>query len=175
MTTAAYSRPDKSEYPVYCEGYVSRVPAGDIVEILGSQLEDSLALFRSIPEARGGYRYAEGKWSVKEVIGHIIDSERIFAYRALRFSRGDGTPLAGFEQDDYVRGGAFDKRSLKDLIDEFEHVRRATISLFSSLDGEAWSRRGSANKNEMSVRALAFVLAGHERHHVEILRTRYLR
>jgi hypothetical protein len=174
MTTAAYSRPDKSEYPVYCEGYISRVPAGDIVEILAGQLQESLDLFRSIPEARGGYRYAEGKWSVKEVIGHIIDSERIFAYRALRFSRGDGTPLAGFEQDDYVRGGGFDRHSLKDLIDEFEYVRRATISLFSGLDGEAWSRRGSANKNEMSVRALAFVVAGHERHHVEILRTRYL-
>ena len=174
MTTAAYSRPDKSEYPVYCEGYIARVPAGEIVEILGGQLDDSLALFRNIPEARGGYRYAEGKWSVKEVLGHIIDSERIFAYRALRFSRGDATSLAGFEQDDYVRGGAFDRRSLKDLIDEFEHVRRATISLFSGLDGEAWSRRGSANKNEMSVRALAFVVAGHERHHVEILRTRYL-
>lgn len=174
MTTAAYSRPDKSEYPVYCEGYISRVPAGDIVSIMASQLEDSLALFRSIPEARGDYSYAEGKWSIKEVIGHITDGERIFAYRALRFSRGDTTPLSGFEQDDYVRGGGFDKRSLKDLTDEFEHVRRATISLFSNLDGEAWSRRGVANQNEMSVRALAYVLAGHERHHVEILRTRYL-
>jgi hypothetical protein len=174
MTTAAYSRPDKSEYPAYCEGYIERVPAGNIVDILRGQLEDSLALFRSIPEARGGYRYAEGKWSVKELIGHVTDGERIFAYRALRFSRGDATPLAGFEQDDYVRGGGFDRRGLKDLIDEFEHVRRATISLFSSLDGEAWSRRGSANQNEMSVRAIAFVVAGHERHHVEILQTRYL-
>jgi hypothetical protein len=175
MTTAAYSRPDKSEYPVYCEGYISRVPAGDIVSIMASQLEDSLALFRSVSETRGEYRYAEGKWSVKEVIGHIIDSERILAYRALRFARGDATALAGYEQDDYVRGGGFDKRSLKDLTDEFEHVRRATISLFSNLNGEAWSRRGVANENEMSVRALAYVLAGHERHHVEILRTRYLK
>jgi len=174
MTTAAYSRPDKSEYPDYCEGYVSKVPAGDIVTVLGTQLDDSLGLFRSIPETRGSYRYAEGKWSVKEVIGHITDGERILAYRALRFARGDATPLAGYEQDDYVLGGGFDRRSLKDLIDEFEIVRRATISLFSSFDGEAWSRRGVANKNEMSVRGIAYVLAGHERHHVEILRAKYL-
>jgi hypothetical protein len=174
MTTAAYSRPDKSEYPDYCEGYVSKVPAGDIVTVLGDQLDDSLALFRSIPETRGSYRYAEGKWSVKEVIGHITDGERILAYRALRFARGDTTPLAGYEQDDYVLGGGFERRSLKDLIDEFETVRRATISLFSSFDGEAWSRRGVANKNEMSVRGIAYVLAGHERHHVEILRAKYL-
>ena len=174
MTTAAYSRPDKSEYPDYCEGYVSKVPAGDIVTVLGAQLEESLALFRSIPETRGSYRYAEGKWSVKEAIGHITDGERILAYRALRFARGDTTPLAGYEQDDYVLGGGFDRRSLKDLINEFETVRRATISLFSSFDGEAWSRRGVANKNEMSVRGVAYVLAGHERHHVEILRNRYL-
>jgi hypothetical protein len=175
MTTAAYSRPDKSEYPDYCEGYVSKVPAGDIVAVLEDQLEESLALFRSIPETRGGYRYAEGKWSVKEVIGHITDGERILAYRALRFARGDTTPLAGYEQDDYVLEGGFDRRTLKDLIDEFETVRRATISLFSSFDGEAWSRRGVANKNEMSVRGIAYVLAGHERHHVEILRNMYLR
>ena len=174
MTTAAYSRPDKSEYPDYCEGYVSKVPAGDIVTVLGAQLEESLALFRNIPEARGGYRYAEEKWSVKEVIGHITDGERILAYRALRFARGDTTPLAGYEQDDYVLGGGFERRSLKDLIDEFETVRCATMSLFSSFDGEAWSRRGVANKNEMTVRGVAYVLAGHERHHVEILRAKYL-
>jgi len=174
MTTAAYSRPDKSEYPDYCEGYVSKVPAGDIVTVLRAQLDDSLALFRSIPETRGSYRYAEGKWSVKEVIGHITDGERILAYRALRFARGDATPLAGYEQDDYVLGGGFEGRSLKDLIDEFETVRRATISLFSSFDGEVWSRRGVANKNEMSVRGIAYVLAGHERHHVEILRNKYM-
>jgi hypothetical protein len=131
-------------------------------------------LIRSIPEARGDHRYAEGKWSVKEVIGHVIDTERVFAYRALQFARGDATPLAGFEQDDYVRCGSFDKRSLSDLADEYEQVRRATISLFANLDQGAWTRRGTANKNEVSVRGLAFIVAGHERHHVEILRTRYL-
>jgi len=174
MSARATARPEKTEYPTYAGSYVARVPDGDIVSILGRQLQETLALIRSIPEARGEFRYADGKWSVKEVIGHVIDTERVFAYRALRFARGDATPLEGFEQDDYVRGGSFDKRSLSDLADEYEHVRRATISLFANLDEEAWTRRGTANKNEVSVRGLAFIVAGHERHHVEILRTRYL-
>lgn len=174
MTAAITKRPESSEYPPYTEGYISRVPDGDIVATLGKQLEDTLALINSIPEARGEWRYAEGKWSVKELIGHVIDGERIFAYRALRFARGDQTPLSGFEQDDYVRGAAFDKLSLGDLAQEYEYVRRATMSLFKNLDEEAWGRRGSANQNAVSVRALAFMIAGHERHHVEILRTRYL-
>ena len=175
MATAAVStRPDKSEYPAYCEGYISRVPDGDIVATLGKQLDETLALIKTIPEARGDWRYAEGKWTVKEVLGHVVDSERVFAYRALRFARGDATPLSGFEQDDFVRGGAFDKRSLSDLADEYEHVRRSSLALFASLGEEAWSRKGPANNNESSVRALAFIIAGHERHHVEILRTRYL-
>jgi len=174
MTAHATTRPEKSEYPVYAEGYVSKVPDGDIVGILRSQLDETLALIKSIPEARGEFRYAEGKWSIKEVIGHVIDGERIFAYRALRFARGDSTPLSGFEQDDYVPNGSFNKRSLSDLADEYEHVRRSTISLFASLEPEAWNRRGSANNNESSVRGIAFIMAGHERHHLEILRTRYL-
>ena len=174
MSTAATARPEKSEYPIYCEGYVSRVPDGDIVGTLGKQLDETLALIHGIPETRGGFRYAEGKWSIKELIGHVIDSERVFAYRALRFGRGDATPLSGFEQDDFVRGADFDKRSLSDLASEYEHVRRATISLFANLDEAAWNRRGAANNNEVSVRGLAFIVAGHERHHIEILRTRYL-
>ena len=174
MSAATTTRPSSSEYPPYTEGYISRVPDGDIVATLRNQLDETLSLIRSIPDARGDFRYAEGKWSIKELIGHVIDSERVFAYRALRFARGDATPLSGFEQDDFVRGGAFDKRSLNDLANEYEHVRRSSISLFSNLEDDAWSRRGSANNNETSVRALAFIVAGHERHHLEILRTRYV-
>ena len=170
MTTSA-ARPEKSEYAPSYEGYVSRVSDGDIVAALSKQLEETLALIRSIPEDRGNHRYAEGKWSIKELLGHVIDSERVFAYRALRFGRGDTTPLSGFEQDDFVRGADFNKRSLKDLAEEYEHVRRSTISLFASLEHDAWHRRGTANNNEVSVRALAFIIAGHERHHLEILRT----
>ena len=175
MTAAAITnRPESSEYPPYAEGYISLVPNGSIVGILSQQLDETLALIKSIPDARHDWRYAEGKWSVKELIGHVIDSERVFAYRALRFGRGDSTPLAGFEQDDFVKGATFSERSLSDLAEEYEHVRRATISLFANFDEEALSRRGSANNSEVSVRALAFMMAGHERHHVEILRTRYL-
>ena len=173
MATSAV-RPEKSEYASYYEGYVSRVSDGDIVEALDKQLKETLALIRSIPKDRGNYRYAEGKWSIKELLGHVIDSERVFAYRALRFGRGDATPLSGFEQDDFVRGADFNKRSLEDLAKEYEHVRRSTISLFSSLEDNAWARRGTANNNEVSVKALAFIIAGHERHHLEVLRTRYL-
>jgi uncharacterized damage-inducible protein DinB len=167
-------RPESFEYPPYSEGYVSLVPDGDIVATLTKQLEETLALIKNIPEDRGTFRYAEGKWSIKELIGHVIDSERIFAYRALRFGRGDATPLSGFEQDDYVKGASFDKRSLSDLLNEYEHVRRSTIALFANLDESAWNLRGTSNNSEVSVRGLAFILAGHERHHVEILRTRYL-
>ena len=174
MTATAIARPDKSEYPSYCEGYVSRVPDGDIVGILRKQLDDTLALIGSIPETRGEFRYAEGKWTIKELLGHVIDSERVFAYRALRFARGDTTPLSGFEQDDFVRGGSFDKRRLSDLAQEYEHVRRSTISLFANLDAGEFNRRGAANNNEVSVRGLAYIMAGHELHHVEILRARYL-
>jgi hypothetical protein len=174
MSTAAIARPQASEYAPYYEKYISRVPDGDIVGTLGKQLEETLALIHGIPESRGDFRYAEGKWSIKELLGHVIDSERVFAYRALRFGRGDTTPLSGFEQDDFVRGADFNKRSLSDLAEEFEHVRRSTILLLANLDASAWDRRGAANDNEVSVRGLAFIVAGHERHHVEVLRTRYL-
>lgn len=174
MSSAAIARPQSSEYAPYYDRYISLVPDGYIVGTLEKQLEESIALIRSIPESRGDYRYAEDKWSIKELIGHIIDCERVFAYRALRFGRGDTTPLTGFEQDDFVRGADFNKRSLSDLADEYEHVRRSTMSLFGSLEAEAWDRRGVANDNEVSVRGIAYIIAGHERHHVEILRTRYL-
>ena len=174
MSSPAVARPLTSEYAPYYDRYISRVPDGEIVATLGTQLDETLALFRSIPESRGDFRYAEGKWSIKELIGHVIDGERVFAYRALRFGRGDTTPLPGFEQDDFVRGADFNKRSLRDLTDEYEHVRRSTISLFGSFEPEAWDRRGTANDDEVSVRGIAYIVAGHERHHIEILRTRYL-
>jgi uncharacterized damage-inducible protein DinB len=174
MSTAATARPENTEYALYYDRYVSLVPDGDIVATLSNQLEETLALVHSIPEARGTHRYGEGKWSIKELLGHVIDSERVFSYRALRFGRGDSTPLLGFEQDVFVQGAAFDKRTLDDLAYEYEHVRRATISLFANLEEGAWSRRGVASGNEVSVRGLAFIVAGHERHHLDILRTRYL-
>ena len=174
MSTAAIARPHTSEYAAYYETYVSLVPDGDIVGTFERQLEETLSLIREIPETRGEFRYAEGKWTIKELIGHIIDCERVFAYRALRFGRGDSTPLSGFEQDDFVRGADFNKRSLENLADEYELVRRSTIALFGSLEADAWDRRGTANDSEVSVRGLAFIVAGHERHHLGVLKSRYL-
>jgi len=174
MTNTEIGRPDATEYMPYFDRYISLVPEGDIVSTLGRQLDETLALLQSVPEERAGFRYAPDKWSIKELLGHMIDSERIFAYRALRFARNDATPLAGFEQDDYILGGSFDDYPLQELAEEFASVRRSTLLLFKHLSEEAWLRKGSANENEISVRALAYILAGHELHHTEILRTRYL-
>ena len=174
MADYKIDRPVEGEYLPYYDRYVSLIADGDIIAALGAQLEETLALLSGIPESRAGFRYASGKWSMKELIGHMIDSERIFAYRALRFARNDRTPLPGFEQDDYIRNASFDNTSLADLAAEFESVRRSTLYLFKHLDGEAWTRRGLANDSEASVRALAYIIAGHELHHREILRTRYV-
>ena len=130
-------------------------------------------MFGARSEREGNFRYAPEKWTVKEVLGHVNDTERIFTYRALRIARGDQTPLSGFEQDDYVRGGNFAERTLADLADEFGYVRSASIALFRSLQKEAWSRRGVANEKDVTVRALAFIVAGHELHHRLILEERY--
>ena len=121
------------------------------------------------------HRYASGKWSIKEVVGHMCDTERIMAYRALRIARGDQTPLPGFEQDDYVRAAGFDSISMSDLTEEFRLIREATLPLLRGFDEQALERRGTANKVSISVLALAYIIAGHERHHVSILRSRYLR
>ena len=174
MMNQSINRPEVNEYVPYYERYVSLVPEGNVLKALEQQLDETLALLRSIPESQADSRYAPGKWSIKELVGHLIDSERIFAYRALRFSRNDHTPLPGFEQDDYIRNAAFDKCRLSDLASEFEHMRRGNLYMFRQLDEEAWQRRGMANDAEVSVRALAYIMAGHELHHVGILKTRYL-
>ena len=174
MTRAVITRPATDEYAPYYGTYIGKVPDGDVRALLSSQLVETLALIRSIPESRGGHRYAPDKWSIKEVLGHIVDSERIFSYRALRIGRGDATPLPGFEQNDYAPMGGFDARTLSDLADELAAVRQATTLLFAHFDGAALERRGTASGNPVSVRALAYIIAGHERHHVGILKTRYL-
>ena len=124
-------------------------------------------------EADGDNRYLPEKWSVKEVLGHIIDTERIMAYRALRIARGDKTPIEGFEQDDYVRNGPFGHCRLSDLVEEFMHVRRATVAMFRNLDEPAITRKGVANKHEVTARALAYIIAGHELHHRRIVEEKY--
>ena len=167
------ARPQPGEYAPYYSRYVSLVEGEDILSTLDQQRRQTMMLLSGRDEEDGNFRYAPEKWSAKEVLGHLCDTERIFAYRALRISRADATPLEGFEQDDYVRNGPFAHRPLADLVEEFIAVRRATFSLLRNLDEAAWMRRGIANKNEVSVRALAYVIAGHELHHRGILEEKY--
>lgn len=171
--SASAVRPAKTEYSAYHEQYISLVPDEDVLVALDQQLAETLILLRGVSEQHGTFRYEPDKWTVKEVLGHMIDTERIQAYRALRIARSDRTPLPGFEQDDYVTHGGFDKRSVASLAREFEQVRRATISLFRNLDPDVWERRGIANDKEVSVRALAYIIAGHELHHKAILKDKY--
>lgn len=168
------SRPDPSEYGAYYGRYISLVPDGPIVDTLRDQMAETLGLLRALPESRADHRYAPGKWSIKEIVGHVADAERVFGYRALRIGRGDETPLPGFEQDPYVRAGGFGARSLRHLLDELEAVRRATVLLLEGFDEIAMARRGTASGMPVSVRALAYIAAGHELHHRTVLRERYL-
>ncbi len=174
MTAGAIPRPDAAEHSPYYATYLSKVPDGDLLEMLEAQRRETQALIAGVSDAKATHRYAPGKWSVKEVIGHLADTERVFCYRALRFARADDTPLPGFDEKAWAPAGRFDARSLKDLAGELDAVRRATIALFSGMDAEALTRRGTANNNPITVRALAWIIAGHERHHVGILRERYL-
>ena len=167
------ARPQPGEYAPYYESYISLVEGEDILTSLDRQRRETMLLLSGRDEEDGNYRYAPDKWTAKEVLGHVCDTERVFAYRALRISRGDATPLAGFEQDDYVRNGPFAQAALSDLVEDFIAVRRATLSLLRNLDQAAWLRRGIANNNEVTVRALAYIIAGHELHHRRILEEKY--
>lgn len=168
------SRPEKEEYIEYHETYISLVEETDIISALENQIEELNNLFGAISEEKAGFRYAEGKWSIKELLGHLIDSERVFVYRAVRFSRGDETPLAGFEQDGYVANGNFGNAKLSDLLEEFSFLRRSNVLFFKNLTNEAWLCKGTASDATVSVRALAYIMVGHIRHHTKILRQRYL-
>ena len=168
------ARPEPGEYAAYYEKYISLVPGNDVAKALEAQRLQTMQLFAGRSERDGNFRYAPDKWTVKEVLGHLADSERIFVYRALRIARGDQIAMEGFEQDDYVRSGGFNERPLASLAEEFALVRSASLALFRSLGKEAWLRRGTANKNEVSVQALAYITAGHELHHRQILEERYL-
>jgi uncharacterized damage-inducible protein DinB len=174
MSATAPARPEPNEYASYYELYVSKVPDANLIETLERQGAETLALLRALPEERGAHRYEPGKWSVKQVVGHMSDGERLFSYRALAIARGDRAPLPGMAQEEWMSGVDFDARTLADLLDEFEAVRAATLHLLRHLSPEAWARRGTASDNEVTVRALAYIIAGHEAHHVGVLRERYL-
>lgn len=168
------NRPQTGDYALAYETYIALVPGGDFLEILESQLRDTSGLLSPLTDSQGDFRYAPGKWSIKETLGHVNDAERVFSYRMLRIARGDRTPLASFEQDDYVRNGNFGARKLSELLEEFASIRHATIALIRSFDDAAWLRRGVASQKEVTTLALAFIIAGHERHHWMILQDRYV-
>ncbi len=176
MTTnaTAIARPSADEHSEYFGQYIKQVPEADMVSLLREQLMDTVALLRDLPPEKGDYAYAPGKWTIKQVIAHLSDTERVMAYRAMRIARGDATPLASFDQDAYVQNMDVSHRTVGDLLEEFQVVRAATIHLVKHLDEETLKRRGTASGNPASVRALVYIIAGHERHHAALLRERYL-
>jgi hypothetical protein len=167
-------RPQSSEYSPYFNRYLNHVPDGDVLEMLGTQIEETAALLEGLAPDKGEHRYAPDKWSIKEVLTHMIDVERVFAYRALRFSRNDTTPLPGFDQDPYIDACNAAERTLADLVAEFRSVREASLTLFRGMSEAMLAHRGVASGADLSVRAVPWILLGHERHHLIILRERYL-
>jgi uncharacterized damage-inducible protein DinB len=168
-------KPGEGEYAPYTIMYIGLLPDdGLVLGHLESNLKATRDLILSLPEEKLAYRYAEGKWTIKEILVHLVDDERIYAYRALRFARNDKTELPGFDQDSYAAHSGANGRAVGDILAEFTSVRRATISLFESFDGDALLRAGVADGKVMSVRAAAYHIAGHELRHVNIIRERYL-
>jgi hypothetical protein len=168
------ARPQADEYAPFYAGYVQRIPEGsDLFALLSSQPDELRALLHAVSDSQANARPAPGEWSIKEVIGHLCDTERVFAYRAMRIARSDATPLPGFEQDDYVQATDFNRRSLPDLLDEFASQRRANVLCFQPLTDAEMARRGTASDATISVRALLHILAGHVMHHLESLKVAY--
>jgi hypothetical protein len=174
MSTVTIQRPQADEHVEYYSRYISQVPDGDLIAMLRDQIMETVGLLRGLSSEQGNYAYAPGKWTIKEVIGHLSDAERVFQYRALTFARSPGTALPGFDENAWVPAGNFGVRTLDDLLEEYQVVRAATVQLARHLDEETLKRRGSANGNDISVRALLYIIAGHERHHVALFRERYL-
>jgi len=172
MSTATASRPQSTEYAPFYANYVALAKEDDVVAALAKQLDEMLALLRGLPEATANTRHAPYTWSVKQVVGHITDADREFGHRSFRFSRKDPTPLPGFDEKPYTDNAQFDLCSLEELLDEFEHIRRANLLLFGRLKPEQWELSGVASNNPVTVRALAYIILGHTRHHLNILHKR---
>jgi len=173
-TAPLIQKPQPGDYAPFYEGYVAAVETNDIVAYLAAQNDQIVAFLKDIVWEKWDLSYGEGKWTLAEVVLHIIDSERIFAYRALRIARGDGTPLPGFEQDDYVPNSGAALRTPASIVDEFAAVREATVHLFKNLSDDMWERRGTASDAAVTVRALAYIIGGHAAHHIRVIRERYL-
>ncbi len=173
MPASFISKPQAGEFNPYYDKYISKIAEGDVLTLLHTQNLETARLLNRVPETRAEFRYAPDKWSIKEVVGHMCDTERIMTYRALRIGRGDTKPLPGFEQDDYIQPAHFERRTLADLVQEFQLIRQTSLMLFRNFDEEALRRMGTASDSPISVRALVYIVAGHERHHLLILRDKY--
>ena len=167
------SAPEPAEYSPFYADYIREVGTADPLAAMRTQLESTGALLDGVPEARGVYRYAPGKWSIREIVGHLADTERIMSCRALRLARGDRVALPGFDENEFVAAAGFDRRTLASLLDEWRAVRRASIALFEGLAEDDLLHRGIVNDGPMSARALAWIIPGHERHHLNVLQKRY--
>jgi len=174
MSNATISRPKADEHSEYYGRYIARVPDGDFVALLRDQFMDTTALLKDVSADRANYAYAPGKWTIKQVVGHLMDAERVFSYRALWFARNANTDLPGFEENDWANVANHSRRSLDDLVEEYKAVRAATVQFAKNLGADEQLRRGKANGEPISVRALLYIIAGHERHHGAVLRERYL-
>jgi len=167
------NRPLETEYAPYYGNYIAHVTEDEIVPVLRAQIDELDVLLDRVAPEQETYRYAEGKWSIREIVGHLIDGERVFGYRALCIARGETQNLPGFDQDLYMIPAPYDRVDLEDLLSEFRLVRLSNIAMFRTLDEEAWGRIGTANDSQISVRALAFIMGGHLRHHMDVLREKY--
>ena len=168
------NRPTENEYAPYYQSYVDQVSESDIMHVLRSELDELDVLLGRVSAEKETYAYAEGKWTIREIVGHLIDGERVFGYRALCIARGEKQNLPGFDQNDYMSMAPYNHVELEDLLSEMRLVRLSNIAMFRTLDEEGWNRVGTANGNEVTVRALAFIMGGHLRHHMNVLRERYL-
>ena len=167
-------RPAKEEYAAYYEGYINLVEGDDPIKVMEIQGVKTYELINGLSEEQANHKYADGKWSVKEVIGHVMDTERVMAYRALCFARGEKQKLPGFEQDDYAAAANFGKRRLPEIAAEFRLVRNANIAMFKSFDEATLNKIGNANGKDTSVLAFLYIIAGHELHHIKIIKEKYL-
>ena len=169
------SKPQSGEYAPYAAVYIEKVPGGPIIEILEYLRDSTYNFFARMTAEHANYAYAEGKWTLKQVLGHMIDTERVFSFRVLCFSRGDNNPLPGFEQENYIANSTYDTRSIQDLADEFKALRAANIYLYSSLTDEQSEMKGVASNHPVSVRALVYMTAGHELYHLDLIKSLYIK
>lgn len=169
-----WNKPQATEHPESYTRYIEKVPQGNLITQLSTQLNETISFLKTIPKEKFNYRYAEGKWTIKQIIQHLSDCERVFCYRALRFARNDNTALAGFEENDYANEANTELRSIEQLLEEFSAIRQSTLCLVKSFSDEELKRKGIANNKSISVNALCYIIAGHELHHASIIKERYL-